>query len=212
MGDLDVLAVAGHDHDLAADRLDQRGVVGRLARPRWASRRASARKACGVCTARSSPRSSVSTTTAAVVDLLDRVDRPGHPGPRRRRRRARLIDDLVEERERGERAGRVVHDDDLGLGGHGGQPGPHRVGSFVRHRPRSRRPTARAGFGVGVGDHQHDAVGDGPSGVDRPVEDASVTELFVLLGKVATEAAAAARGDDDRPDAASVGDRRRRVS
>ncbi len=92
-----------------------------------------------------------------------------------------------------------MHDDDLGSVGNGGEARTYRVGSF-RTTDHDRVDGGLGLVGVGVGDHEHDTVRHGASRVDRPVEDAAVTELFVLLGQVAAESAATARCDDDRPD------------
>ena len=79
LGDLAVAGLAGHDDDPAADRLDQRGVVGALAAGAWARRSTSARKACGVCTATSVARSGVATTTPSASTTLI-VSVTGTPG------------------------------------------------------------------------------------------------------------------------------------
>ena len=96
---------------------------------------------------------------------------------------------------RREWTGRVVHDDDVGIGGHEREAGPYGVGA--------RRATRRAANAVGwlpfrvVGDDDHDTVARFPRARDRAVEHGEPAESRELLGRA--EAAPAPGRDHDRP-------------
>ena len=98
----------------------ERGVVGEIvaagrAARRCAARNASKSNACGVCTARSRLRSSVSITIAARIDLLEGV---GDGDGREPRRRLCAGGDRARDQGAGqERPGGVVDEDDAGCAG-----------------------------------------------------------------------------------------------
>ena len=151
-GDLQVRRLARHDHDRAPRRLDQRGVVGAVgaAGVRGAQRRG-AERLRGLHRDQLVARHGLDDALA--VDALDRVgDREPGTAPSAPSRTAAIT--AREERVAGERAGRVVHHDDLGVARHRGEPGAHRVGAGraagdrggdrravpARRRPAARRP------------------------------------------------------------------------
>ena len=147
--------VAGHDHDAAA-ALPPRARRRRSRRRRPRARRAdaSARNACGVCTATRSTRSTVAMTRTPSTRFS--VSATGEPGHRAVGAVAHRGDHRVEQR-RATRAGAPASCTTTisTVGGHRGEPGAHRLGRGSRRRrpaacDRARRPTRRR-----VG--QHDA-------------------------------------------------------
>ena len=135
----------GDRDDAHAERLDQRGVVGRgRAAPACAPRPArSRRKPCGVCTAARWTGRPVHRALPArcrrldpahgVVDRDDRDHRVGAAGQRGQH--------AVDHLDRHERAGDVVHQHEVDVRGQRRQPGRHRL---LPGRPRRPRPGRRA--------------------------------------------------------------------
>ena len=125
----------------------------RCHRPRGPGGAAAARKPCGVCTATSVVRSSVAVMVCVVSTCLI-VSCTGTPGTAPS---TPIVGQSpqhgLEDGRGGQRAGGVVHQDHLGLRGHGGQAAAHRGRPAVpaRHDQRRRRaaaasaPTASAG-------------------------------------------------------------------
>ena len=175
VGDLAVERFARHDDDAAARLLDEGGVVGGLT-SRGVSRPQYGRPERLGGLHRDQRRPVGGGEHPAVgVDDLDRVgDR--HPGDRGVGARHHRLDDPLVELWGGQRPGRVVHADHVGVGRHGTQPGAHAGAAGA-----TARDGGLAG-GVDGGHHDHHSVrhtgGDAPRPVDHPL----VTEQLVLLG------------------------------
>ncbi len=134
--------IAGDDADPAAGALDSDAQSVAPARsPAYAARSRSARKACGVWTATSSSRGTVSTTTPRSTRLT--VSRSGSPGttpstPSASPPSSALEDGVVDERPRG-----VVHEHDERVVGDLGERVPDGLGARRAARHDRRRPSRR---------------------------------------------------------------------
>ena len=165
-------------------------------------RSTSARNACGVCTATRALRSSVRSTFPGLVHGLDGVTQGHARYGSVDRARVRVgatphgVDHGVKEPPRGQRAGGVVHDDDLCCLGHGIQPAADRLGpsSAPAHDDVG---TMRIELVELAGEDQHDAGRRRTAGLDRPLEHGASAEQQELL--VLAETASGATCHDDRP-------------
>ena len=200
VGELEVARLAGHDHDGGADRLEQRGVVGRVGR--------------AVMGAGAAPRRGTPAASAR-----RRVSRARPSRPRVRRRRASRVSATgnagiapsapaptaatTAANSAGEASGRAASwttTISAVAGTAPAPPAPRRHAS--RRRRRRRAPAWRDGSSSAARrDDEDHALGDRAGRVDRPLDDGPAREVLELLR--AAEAATFAAGDDDRPDAAS---------
>ena len=137
-GQLQVARLARHDGDGTAAGLDERGVVG-LDRHRRDARRAARRRGTPAASARGRDRHAARSRRRARRRPASPCRPPEARGSRRRRRRATAAITDANSDARRERPGGVVHDDDVGIGGHEREAGPYGVGA----RRAARRGSAR---------------------------------------------------------------------
>ena len=162
-----------------------------------ARRRASARKACGVCTATSSLRSRVSTTRPPRTRLTVSATASAGNGPVGAGKDG--VDHGTKQLPRGQRPGGVVDDDDVSVlrdrrqapadrGGSGRASRDHPVGALADPGAPEKR----------LRHYSHDAAGHRARRVEAPLDHGPAAESGELLGL--TESPSLTGGDNDHPD------------
>ena len=116
MGQFHIVQVAIEDMNRQSGPFDERSIIGKGVKAstealRWASRRASKRNACGVCTARRVARSGVRITLPWLSTTL-MVSETGSRGPLRHR--LDRSDCTIDKACIDEGTGSVVHENEVG--------------------------------------------------------------------------------------------------